>query len=264
LLLGHHGQELLSGQQVVSMFQAICPRFFRSAAPAFILAAFILMSLGTSAGAVVIDPSTSVGSASSGRGDGLLGTYYKFTNSYVTSLAQGSTLAAAMSGPTATFKAVNSCFPTCGTNTDDSASLSAFLGNAATGLSTNVADISNSFYRLTGYISIAAAGTYTVSVFSDDGTSLSIGGTKVISADGQYAGTTTYGTATFSAAGLYPILVEHFEAYGASALSITSNGVTLAGLMSSSATPLNVPEPTTLMVIASGIVGLVAARRRRR
>lgn len=239
------------------------PRGFFSC---FVFATLMTLLNTSPSGAVPISASASAGSASSGADAGLIGTFYKLNSSYVTTLAQGASLAALQSIPTATFRAGNICFPGCNTIAASTTLLSTFLGSSATALTGNATDLSVSFLRLNGFISIAAAGTYNLSVFADDAASLWIGGTKVASSDGVFSAKTITGSASFTDPGLYPILVEHIENQGSAALSINLNGSSLSGYVFSGfrtialAQTTNVPEPTSVALLCAGLLGLAAAR----
>ena len=232
----------------------------------FIVGSVMALTTISPARAVVISASTSAGSASSGADAGLLGAFYKLNSSYVITLAQGASLAASQSNPTATFRAANICFPTCNTISPDSSSLSTFLGASATALAGNSTSITVSFLRLNGFISIATAGTYDLSIFTDDAASLWIGGTKVAGSDGVFASKTITGSASFTDPGLYPILVEHIENQGSAALSMSLNGSSLSSyIFSGSSTSAvtqttDVPEPASVALLCAGLLSLAAVR----
>jgi len=65
---------------------------------------------------------------------------------------------------------------------------------------------------VTGYIAITQAGTYTFNLGSDDGSLLYIGGQQIINNDGQHNFQTDTQQVIFSAAGLYAITLDDFEA----------------------------------------------------
>lgn len=189
---------------------------------------------------------------------GLVGAYYQLSaapgnNANAESAIVGST-------PTATFVATTICYPSCDNTASDSTSLSSFLGTNATGLSPNtVNNLDNHVLTLTGYLNIAAAGTYTFSLGSDDGSKLVIDGVT-LSNDGDHAFNTVSLDYTLSA-GQHTISILQFEDVGATGLTVKINGAALDSSILQT-TPVPEPETWALFSAAIGVMG-VAVRRRR-
>ncbi len=249
-----------------------------------LLACLVLASLP--AGAVTISASQDLGAVPSTSGSGLLGSYYKFSSSNnIGTLANANQLISSSGGPTATFTTTEVCFPDCaGTSLSDSSTMTQLLNGHTNSFSYTSASqptsIDHSAIVLTGYIAITQTGTYNFNLGSDDGSSLTIGGTSVINNDNDHAFQFDSGQATFTQTGLYAISIMYFEDSGSTALDFYGSGPSgtcIFGRGSSCASGSErttlfygslpataTPEPASLTIFGAGLAGLAALRRRRR
>lgn len=237
------------------------------------------------AGAVTISASQDLGAVPVTAGSGLLGSYYKFNSSNnIGSLANANQLISSSTGPTATFTTTEVCFPDCaGTSLSDSSTMTQLLnGHTSTFSYTGASQptsIDHTAMVLTGYIAITQTGTYNFNLGSDDGSSLTIGGTTVISNDYDHAFQFYNGSATFTQTGLYAISIQYFEDSGATGLDFYGSGPSgtcIFGRTASCAAgsertslfygslPTAAPEPASLAIFGAGLAGLAAVRRYRR
>jgi len=192
---------------------------------------------------------------------GLNGAYYATgtnpgSNSGAISAIAGKT-------PTATFIATAICFPNCsGGNSNDSDGLASWLNGNATNISATVANLSQHVLDLTGYVSIATAGSHTFQLGSDDGSALFIDGVQVVNDDGEHGVAYASGSLNLTA-GLHSIRIIQWENGGGTALSATLDGNALtSSVLSTSA----VPEPASwaMMIGGFGLIGVALRTRRRR
>jgi hypothetical protein len=97
-------------------------------------------------------------------------------------------------------------------------------GTAAT-ISLALADTAEMFaMRFTGYVRVPRAGVYTFTALADDGAALWIGDQNVFWSVGQSPKTTeTWGSIALQA-GLHPVTVTYFQAYGPRALELFVEG----------------------------------------
>ena len=222
-----------------------------------------LLPSGT-AGATTISASTRLSALPSEPGSGLSAAYY-ILGGYSPNLESAARAAAGLRAPAATFTASTICFPTCGATAKDGNTLAAYITANGHDLAGNPV-LGPSYSIFSGALAIPKAGTYSFSLYSDDGSSLTIGDTVVASMTGTqpWAGVTR--SATFTEAGLYPITVQEFDIGGYTGVTVLENGgpltanslygpVLLAHGLSS------VPEPASLTLLAVGL-GAVAAYRR--
>ena len=257
---------------------------------AFLIAVFAVFA-GQPAGANPITIGTGPLAAVPGSaGTGLSASYYSFGSTEATSWSQASSLIAASHGPTATFNTTSICYPDCAGNTinDSPLTMAQYVGGngGASNFTYTVqpgqipTTIADTAMVITGYIAITQAGTYTFNLGSDDGSILYIGGQQVINNDGQHSFQTDMQQVTFSSAGLYAITLDDFEASGSAGLDLYASnpsgacvigraancaaGTAQTGLFYSSLPAAPAPEPASLWVMTTGLLGLFGVLRRRR
>ena len=219
-----------------------------------------------SAGAVPVPPPVPVTIPSSAllsgvpttAGTGLTGNYYRLVAPAANLSAAAA--AAALMAPTAEFTAQTVCFPTCGATMQDGNSITSYIQTNGT-LVSGSGFLGASYTSFAGDLLISQAGTYSFSLYSDDGASLRIGGVTVIWMPTTQSWAGASGSATFSQAGLYPILVNEFDIGGYTGITLMEGyaAIPTSSLYGETA----VPEPGTLSLAATGLIGLVAFRRRR-
>jgi len=251
--------------------------FRRFAASAAVLAAVMCAIVPVQA-QNLIPPSEDVGDIPGFGGTGLAGLYYDNQNNFSSD---------AGSPAEASFTANNLCFPDCQGNSfsDSDGGLAAFTNGAANNFNffTSVEPVrltwNNSEIVMAGYIAIAAPGTYTFTVGSDDNTFLTIGGVQQQILGG---GPQTFQD-TFTQAGLYRMSAQFLEFSGGSRLSLvvddpsgtcivgcydTNNNLDPNDLFYSDADLAGAPAPVIgggwMAIAAAGLMGVEMMRRRRR
>jgi hypothetical protein len=235
---------------------------------------------------ITLGSSQVLGAVPVNPGTGLAVNYYSFGSTEATSWAQASSLIAASSGPTATFNTTAICYPDCTGNTvnDSSQTMQQYVSAGSSNFSYGVpgsqipTTIADTAMVITGYIAITQTGTYSFNLGSDDGSILYIGGQQVISMDGQQNFKSTAQQINFTATGLYAITLDYFEASGSAALNLYASGpsgtcilgraascaagTAQTGLFYSALPAAPAPEPASLWLMATGLLGLAALRRR--
>lgn len=113
---------------------------------------------------------------------------------------------------------------------------------------------------ITGYLAVAADGTYTFTLDSDDGSLLFINEVLVVDNGGAHAPQVRSGSA-FLAYGFYPFRVQFFEDFGGpSGVDLRlPPGVAYTAVVQ---TQVTVPEPATLALIGLSLLGVAVYRRR--
>jgi hypothetical protein len=228
-----------------------------------------LLTLAVTAFAVDVPSSSSVGPVPGSPGDGLNGRYWQREPA---SLIQTPTTLKDLGipiidseAPTATFKATVLNY-----TGDDLTPIGTWLGADAASLvggDPAVNNLDDGLFSFTGYLAVSAPGTLDFRMASDDGSILEIGGVTVIDNDGGHGapGNTPNGSATFTAAGLYPVEISYFNGdWTDPANPAAHGGANIAWrLGSADDSPLvstdvlhSVPEPSSLLL--AGVCGLAA------
>jgi hypothetical protein len=174
----------------------------------------------------LIDPSQNIGAVPSFGGAGLDGLYYYFPNNQMATLADAASLVAGAGGATGTFSTTNICFPDClgsGTFPTGSAGFMAFTNGNASNITgeSPTGSFAQTVLRISGYLAIPTAGTYTFNINSDDGSDLTIGNLSITD-DGIHGQQTASETITFGAAGLYAIALDYFQNNGGAGFDLTA------------------------------------------
>jgi hypothetical protein len=242
------------------------------------LAVWGLGNLGTAqADDITVPAAASAGDArSSTAGTGLDGVYYynglgPVINDTTTVADFRASIAAASPGQQATFRGLRLNW-----TGGDTTPVNTYMGADAASLTPNIThQVNTSYWDMTGFINIPAAGKYTFHTNSDDASFVLIAGMQVVNNGTTHGGQDRSGTATFSAAGLYPIEILYSNqdffnngmvSQGGGNLSYDSTVPGDGGtgnhtaLYSGSA----VPEASGLTLAGLGIAGLVGYALRRR
>lgn len=107
--------------------------------------------------------------------------------------------------------------------------------------------------RLTGVFDVAADDDYTFALNSDDGSRLFIDNALVVDSWWDKPPYNVYGS-TYLTEGMHPFQVDYYQLRGGSGLDLyLPTGVTYAN---------NVPIPSAVWLLGSGVLGLVGFRRK--
>jgi hypothetical protein len=238
---------------------------------------------------ITIGSNADLGAVPASAGTGLSASYYSFGSTEATNWAQASSLIASSGGPTATFNTTAICYPDCASNTinDSPTTMAQYVGGSSTNFTYTVPSsqipttIADTAMVVTGYIAITQTGTYTFNLGSDDGSLLYIGGQQIINNDGQHSFATDTQQVTFTAAGLYAITLDDFEASGSAGVDFYASnpsGTCVIGRSASCAAgtaqtslfysslpaAAPVPEPASLWIMTTGLLGMFGLVRWRR
>ncbi len=107
---------------------------------------------------------------------------------------------------------------------------------------------------ITGMLNVAAGGTYSFGLNSDDGSLLFIDGNLVVDNGNAHGPNTAYGSRSLNA-GTHSFEVQFFEDFGG------PSGVDLylpAGVSYAN----SVPEPATMALFGAGLIGIAALRKK--
>lgn len=207
----------------------------------------ILIPAGSVAGAIPAEP-----------GLGLLGQIWTQPNG---STIAGSRSVIAGNAATGSFLAGNIDY----SDSDVGTPLSTWLGTDAPSLTglPGTTSIGGLTFLMSGFLAVPLAGTVTITVESDDGFELRIGGVRVSFFDGDRGFGATSQLTTFNAVGLYPIeLLSWGNASGNSGLRISASVPGFPSqVIPAAALYAQIPTPGAAVLLA---IGLPAAARRRR
>ena len=153
----------------------------------------------------------------------------------------------------------------------DTTPTNAFLALDSNGSAASDSDaIETSVFDMTGLVAISAPGTYNFSVNdSDDASYLFIDGQEVASLPGSHGVQNASGTATFSAAGNYPIEVmyvnqEYNGGMGGARFQYASDFSVIGSPHTELMHLVAVPEPASLALMSFGVLGGFFVIRRRK
>jgi len=165
--------------------------------------------------------------------------------------------------PDATFSTNTVCFPNCFSASGDGDVVSNFLGvplGYTTGLSADYSGLSRHALELSGFLNIAASGTYNLGLYSDDASYMWVDGVLVVDNGGDHAPSAASSN-VFLTAGAHSLLIYQQENGGITALTAYMNGTPLGGsTISTSAAPE--PASWAMMLGGFGLIGGVMRSRR--
>jgi hypothetical protein len=198
-------------------------------------------------------------------GDGLPTSFYNFATA-PNSIANSDAIVSTFGPPTATFTTLTPVFPVGGNSTSEGP-LQTFVGSNGTNFSSNPSTTHNSYFLITGFLAVRAAGTQRFQLLSDDGSQFLIGGQVLINNDGDHGYGGTSDQVTFTQAGLYSFQLKFFEDGGGIGLALYQdtlgsgpfNTIAPSDLYSSVGTT-GTPEPASFL-LAGGVLGILMLRR---
>ena len=202
---------------------SVLRRICLSAAAFALIVAIAVVTAQPARAQIVVDPRSSIGSVPGFAGTGLFGRYTR-------DVGNGGNFAIQdFSQPLAIFRTTNLCFPDCRTGNsfgDGAGGLAAFTNGNASIMDLTGGNLPNDWNSdallIAGYIAIPQAGTYDFNILTDNDSRLTIGGTFIGGVVGCCGPDNE--TASFSSAGLYPLLFQFLEYGGQSGLDLTATG----------------------------------------
>lgn len=226
-----------------------------------------LLTIGGAAQAQVVI--TSLPTPGAAGAPGLNGTFYFTNGAPITTISMAQAYMAANSATgtfTATEAGITGSRNGFGYFAHDADSAAQFLqvGDDGKSYSGPTTTLDDGLFDFRGYLDVTAPGTLPLSLFSDDGSALYIGGQQVLLNDGVHVDTQVNGSATFALAGLYPVDVVYFnhvtpDFQNTGALEVDFGGDHLSQLSPA-------PELSGVAAFWVGMLGLgalaVKARRR--
>lgn len=196
---------------------------------------------------------------------GLAGTFYNTGGTPILNLADAQSYIGSHSA-TGTFKAT-----TLNYAASDTTTIITFLGSDAASYTGANANFSDGIVTLSGFITLPSGGTK-FTLGSDDGSSLSIGGTQLINFDGLHAATPAMSN-TFNAptAGQYAFTLTYFNhangSNGFAGLQVLENDVAINPSTLSTTLTAAAPEPGSLALALGAAlpfgVGIIRRRRKK-
>jgi hypothetical protein len=143
--------------------------------------------------------------------------------------------------------------------------VSNFLGvpsGYTTGLSADYSGLSRHAVQLTGFLNIAASGSYNLGLYSDDGSYMWVDGVLVVDNGGDHGPQSVTHYGVFLTAGSHSLRIYQQENGGITALTAYMNGNPLSG--SAISTTMSAPEPASwaMMLGGFGLIGGIMRSRR--
>ena len=223
------------------------------------VAILTVLAMGSRAEATVIIDASAAVQGSAGNA-GLSGQYRKAANGS-TNFTIANTLTAMNATPVSgTFTAKSLSY-----NGSDMSTITSFLGSdgsSYTGRAAATGDLSDAILTLSGYLYVAAPGTYTFALQHDDSAQLTIGNQTIISRD--CCGTDS-NNVSFSVSGYYALSTIYSNSTynggtGGANFSLSENGATLT---SANLVQVVVPEPASLALLGTAVGSFALLRMKR-
>ena len=225
---------------------------------------------------IVVSADALAGPLQSAAGTGLDGRYYynrlgMVVNDTTTIADMRASIQAANPGLQGTFRGFRLNW-----TGQDTTAVNSYMGADGASLTPSITHaVNTSYWDMTGYINIAQPGKYTFHTNSDDASFVLIAGQQVVNNGTTHGGQDATGTATFHAAGLYPIeiLYSNQDFFNNGMVSQGGGNLTYNSTVPGDAATGNhtalysgsvVPEASSLSLAGLGIVSLLGYALRRR